>query len=163
MTPPDNFRSRAITEGLERAPNRAMLRAVGFKDGDFVKPIVGIANAQSTITPCNSGLQKLAREQDFGFTFVAAVFATGQRRVVNHPPGVHVALAPADLDVPPDDGVRAQGRRDDGDKRSRYRVVGSIRKVRSTACVPVVGRANEKTYSRLCKPPLQYAAGRVAD
>jgi len=60
----DNFRSRAITEGLERAPNRAMLRAVGFKDGDFEKPIVGIANAYSTITPCNAGLDRFARRAE---------------------------------------------------------------------------------------------------
>jgi dihydroxy-acid dehydratase len=56
----DNFRSRAITEGMERAPNRAMLRAVGFKDADFAKPIVGVASAHSTITPCNAGLNRLA-------------------------------------------------------------------------------------------------------
>jgi len=56
----DNFRSRAVTDGLERAPNRAMLRAVGFRDGDFTKPIVGVASAYSTITPCNSGLNRLA-------------------------------------------------------------------------------------------------------
>ena len=56
----DNFRSRAITEGLERAPNRAMLRAVGFGDADFSKPIVGVASAHSTITPCNAGLDRLA-------------------------------------------------------------------------------------------------------
>ena len=60
----DNFRSRAITEGLERAPNRAMLRAVGFRDGDFAKPIVGIASAHSTITPCNAGLDRLARRAE---------------------------------------------------------------------------------------------------
>jgi len=54
------FRSRIITEGVERSPNRAMLRAVGFSDGDFDKPIVGIANAYSTITPCNMGLNTLA-------------------------------------------------------------------------------------------------------
>jgi dihydroxy-acid dehydratase len=60
----DNFRSRAITEGLERAPNRAMLRAVGFKDGDFGKPIVGIASAYSTITPCNAGLDQFARRAE---------------------------------------------------------------------------------------------------
>ena len=60
----DNFRSRAITEGLERAPNRAMLRAVGFKDGDFSKPIVGIASAYSTITPCNAGLDRFARRAE---------------------------------------------------------------------------------------------------
>ncbi|MDI1241459.1 MAG: dihydroxy-acid dehydratase [bacterium] len=52
--------SRATTEGIERAPNRAMLRAVGFEDGDFQKPIVGIANAYSTITPCNLSLGDLA-------------------------------------------------------------------------------------------------------
>ena len=57
----DNFRSRVITQGLERAPNRAMLRAVGFRDGDFSKPIVGVASAYSTITPCNAGLDRLAR------------------------------------------------------------------------------------------------------
>jgi dihydroxy-acid dehydratase len=60
----DNFRSRAITQGLERAPNRAMLRAVGFGDGDFGKPIVGIASAHSTITPCNAGLDRLARRAE---------------------------------------------------------------------------------------------------
>jgi len=60
----DNFRSRAITEGLERAPNRAMLRAVGFKDGDFGKPIVAIASAYSTITPCNAGLDRFARRAE---------------------------------------------------------------------------------------------------
>lgn len=60
----DNFRSKAITEGVERAPNRAMLRAVGFRDGDFGKPIVGVASAYSTITPCNSGLDRLARRAE---------------------------------------------------------------------------------------------------
>ena len=60
----DNFRSKAITEGLKRAPNRAMLRAVGFRDGDFGKPIVGVASAYSTITPCNSGLDRLARRAE---------------------------------------------------------------------------------------------------
>ena len=53
-------RSDIITSGDSRAPNRAMLRAVGFGDGDFGKPIVGIANAHSTITPCNAGLNDLA-------------------------------------------------------------------------------------------------------
>lgn len=55
-----NRKSQAITLGDKRAPNRAMLRAVGFKDTDFEKPIIGIANGQSTITPCNAGLGKLA-------------------------------------------------------------------------------------------------------
>ena len=55
-----NERSRIITEGVERAPNRAMLRAVGFRDEDFVKPIIGVANGYSTITPCNIGLGELA-------------------------------------------------------------------------------------------------------
>lgn len=53
-------RSDMITKGASRAPNRAMLRAVGFGDGDFDKPIIGVANAHSTITPCNAGLQTLA-------------------------------------------------------------------------------------------------------
>jgi dihydroxy-acid dehydratase len=57
---PDNQRSRAITQGAQRSPNRAMLRAVGFSDTDFDKPIVGVANGFSTITPCNKGLNELA-------------------------------------------------------------------------------------------------------
>jgi dihydroxy-acid dehydratase len=57
---PLNRKSQAITQGDKRAPNRAMLRAVGFNDADFNKPIIGIANGQSTVTPCNAGLGKLA-------------------------------------------------------------------------------------------------------
>lgn len=56
----NNFRSKLITEGVERSPNRAMLRAVGFGDEDFSKPIIGVANGYSTITPCNMSLGKLA-------------------------------------------------------------------------------------------------------
>ena len=55
-----NRRSRLITHGVARSPNRAMLRAVGFQDADFVKPIVGIANGHSTMNPCNAGIQPLA-------------------------------------------------------------------------------------------------------
>jgi dihydroxy-acid dehydratase len=55
-----NSRSRVVTQGVERAPNRAMLRAVGFADEDFVKPIVGVASGYSTVTPCNVGLDVLA-------------------------------------------------------------------------------------------------------
>jgi dihydroxy-acid dehydratase len=68
---PDNLKSSAITQGVQRAPNRAMLRAVGFGDDDFRKPIVGIANAHSTITPCNAGLGELAAAAE------AAVRAAG--------------------------------------------------------------------------------------
>jgi dihydroxy-acid dehydratase len=56
----DNRRSKLITQGIARSPNRAMLRAVGFKDGDFDKPIVGVANGHSTLNPCNAGIQPLA-------------------------------------------------------------------------------------------------------
>src|SRR6266702_1389932 len=56
----NNTRSQTITRGVERTPNRAMLRAVGFRDADFDKPIVGVANGYSTITPCNIGLNTLA-------------------------------------------------------------------------------------------------------
>ena len=52
-------RSHRITRGVERSPNRAMLRAVGFNDGDFEKPIIGVANGYSTVTPCNAGLNRL--------------------------------------------------------------------------------------------------------
>ena len=55
----DNRRSRLITQGVARSPNRAMLRAVGFRDGDFDKPIVGVANGHSTLNPCNAGIQPL--------------------------------------------------------------------------------------------------------
>ena len=60
------LRSSVVTEGDSRSPNRAMLRAVGFSDNDFGKPIVGIANAHSTITPCNSGIGELAERAAVG-------------------------------------------------------------------------------------------------
>ena len=65
------LRSDVVTAGVQRAPNRAMLRAVGFGDGDFGKPIIGVANGYSTITPCNAGLDVLARRAE------AAVRAAG--------------------------------------------------------------------------------------
>ena len=78
----DNRRSKLITQGVARSPNRAMLRAVGFKDGDFDKPIIGVANGHSTMNPCNAGIQPLvdsamaaleaagAKPQVFGFPTV---------------------------------------------------------------------------------------------
>ena len=57
---PANRRSRNITEGTARAPNRSMYYALGYETEDFAKPMIGIANGHSTITPCNSGLQVLA-------------------------------------------------------------------------------------------------------
>lgn len=57
---PNNERSRHITEGVARAPNRAMYYALGYKESDFANPMIGVANGHSTITPCNSGLQRLA-------------------------------------------------------------------------------------------------------
>ena len=62
----ENFRSKAITQGVQRSPNRAMLRAVGFGDEDFTKPIVGVASAHSTITPCNMGISPLAEQAEAG-------------------------------------------------------------------------------------------------
>ena len=55
-----NRRSRNITEGVARAPNRSMYYAMGYEEGDFKKPMIGVANGHSTITPCNAGLQRLA-------------------------------------------------------------------------------------------------------
>ena len=55
-----NRRSRNITEGVARAPNRSMYYAMGYQPSDFAKPMIGVANGHSTITPCNSGLQRLA-------------------------------------------------------------------------------------------------------
>src|SRR4030095_10838051 len=54
-----NRRSQLITQGVARSPNRAMLRAVGFGDADFEKPIVGVANGHSNMNPCNAGIQPL--------------------------------------------------------------------------------------------------------
>jgi dihydroxy-acid dehydratase len=77
-----NRRSRLITQGVARSPNRAMLRAVGFGDGDFEKPIIGVANGHSTMNPCNAGIHPLveravqaleqagAKPQTFGFPTV---------------------------------------------------------------------------------------------
>ncbi|MFY3002702.1 dihydroxy-acid dehydratase [Achromobacter xylosoxidans] len=55
-----NERSRHITHGVARAPNRAMYYALGYQEADFENPMIGVANGHSTITPCNSGLQRLA-------------------------------------------------------------------------------------------------------
>jgi dihydroxy-acid dehydratase len=63
-TTANNRKSQAITQGVARSPNRAMLRAVGFQDEDFTKPIVGVANGHSTITPCNMGIGSLAVKAD---------------------------------------------------------------------------------------------------
>jgi len=57
---PYNRRSKNITQGVSRAPNRSMYYALGYKEEDFDNPMIGVANGHSTITPCNSGLQKLA-------------------------------------------------------------------------------------------------------
>jgi dihydroxy-acid dehydratase len=86
---PSNRRSRIITQGVARSPNRAMLRAVGFGDADFDKPIVGVANGHSTMNPCNAGIQPLvdramaelqaagAMPQVFGFPTVTDGIAMG--------------------------------------------------------------------------------------
>ena len=69
----DNFRSRIVTQGVQRSPNRAMLRAVGFQNEDFTKAIVGIANAYSTITPCNMGINILAQRAEVGIKNAGAM------------------------------------------------------------------------------------------
>jgi dihydroxy-acid dehydratase len=60
----DKYRSFTITHGVPRSPNRSMLRAIGYQDADFDKPIVGIANGHSTMNPCNAGIQPLANAAD---------------------------------------------------------------------------------------------------
>src|SRR6516165_2714377 len=62
MSSPANRTSRLTTEGPGRAPNRAMLRAVGFLDDDFSRPMIGVASLFSDITPCNAHLDRLARK-----------------------------------------------------------------------------------------------------
>ncbi|GBE93525.1 dihydroxy-acid dehydratase [Nostoc cycadae] len=69
----DNLRSRVVTQGVQRSPNRAMLRAVGFEDADFNKAIVGIANGYSTITPCNMGINQLAQRAESGIKSAGAM------------------------------------------------------------------------------------------
>ena len=73
MADQKNWRSKSITGGVARAPNRAMLRAVGFGDGDFDKPIVGVANGHSTMNPCNAGIQPLVDSA------IAALEASGAK------------------------------------------------------------------------------------
>ena len=63
MTTP-KYRSFTITQGVERAPNRSMLRGIGYEDNDFCKPFIGIANGHSTMNPCNAGIQPLADAAD---------------------------------------------------------------------------------------------------
>ncbi|PIG95458.1 dihydroxy-acid dehydratase [Gloeocapsopsis sp. IPPAS B-1203] len=70
---PDNFKSHVVTQGVQRSPNRAMLRAVGFGDNDFLKAIVGIANSHSTITPCNMGINQLAQRAEAGVRAAGAM------------------------------------------------------------------------------------------
>jgi dihydroxy-acid dehydratase len=70
---PDNLKSKVVTQGVQRSPNRAMLRAVGFGDQDFTKPIIGIANGYSTITPCNMGLNGLAQLAEAGIRNAGAM------------------------------------------------------------------------------------------
>ncbi|BAU04125.1 dihydroxy-acid dehydratase [Fischerella major NIES-592] len=69
----ENWRSKVVTQGVQRSPNRAMLRAVGFQDQDFTKAIVGIANGYSTITPCNMGINKLAQRAENGIKNAGAM------------------------------------------------------------------------------------------
>ncbi|MFB2879015.1 dihydroxy-acid dehydratase [Floridanema aerugineum] len=70
---PDNLRSQVVTQGVQRTPNRAMLRAVGFDDQDFTKPIVGLANGFSTITPCNMSINDLAMKAEAAFRAAGAM------------------------------------------------------------------------------------------
>ncbi len=69
----DNHKSRVVTTGVERAPNRALLRATGFSDNDFAKPIVGVANSHSTITPCNMGIGPLAARAEAALAAAGAM------------------------------------------------------------------------------------------
>ncbi len=82
-----NRRSAHITEGVARAPNRSMFYALGYEEGDFQKPLVGVANAHSTITPCNSGLQRLADAA------VAGIEAAGGKAQVFGTPTISDGMA----------------------------------------------------------------------
>jgi dihydroxy-acid dehydratase len=82
-----NRRSRNITEGKSRAPNRSMYYAMGYEEADFKKPMVGVANGHSTITPCNSGLQKLTDAA------IAAIEAAGGNAQVFGTPTISDGMA----------------------------------------------------------------------
>ncbi|ELS01432.1 dihydroxy-acid dehydratase [Xenococcus sp. PCC 7305] len=69
----NNRRSQVVTQGHQRSPNRAMLRATGFGDEDFTKPIIGLANGYSTITPCNMGINVLAKRGETALTEAGAM------------------------------------------------------------------------------------------
>ena len=84
---PYNERSKHVTEGTVRAPNRSMYYAMGYTRGDFDKPMIGVANGHSTITPCNSGLQKLADAA------IAAIEAAGAKAQVFGTPTVSDAVS----------------------------------------------------------------------
>lgn len=74
-----NWNSQNITKGDRRAPNRAMMRAVGFSDEDFRKPVIAVASGHSTITPCNAGIRPLEQSAEkgiFGAGGMAQVFGT---------------------------------------------------------------------------------------
>jgi len=72
---PHNERSKTVTQGVARSANRAMYYAMGYREQDFDRPMIGVANAASTITPCNSGLQRLA---DAAVTEIARCEANSQ-------------------------------------------------------------------------------------
>ena len=85
-----NRRSKNITEGKSRAPNRSMYYAMGYQDDDFKKPMVGVANLHSNITPCNAHLDRLARKAIEGIRAggVPQIFgAPPLRRHHDGPPG----------------------------------------------------------------------------
>jgi dihydroxy-acid dehydratase len=82
-----NRRSAHVTEGTARAPNRSMFYALGYHEADFQKPLIGVANAQSTITPCNSGLQRLADAA------VAGIEAAGGKAQVFGTPTISDGMA----------------------------------------------------------------------
>ena len=73
IAPDPTWRSREVTAGVARAPARAMLRAVGFEDGDFDKCQVGVAAAANDVTPCNMGLSRLASAARRGAVDAGAV------------------------------------------------------------------------------------------
>nr|WP_315225790.1 dihydroxy-acid dehydratase [uncultured Limnohabitans sp.] len=82
-----NRRSANITEGKSRAPNRSMYYGMGYEESDFAKPMIGVANGHSTITPCNSGLQKLADAA------VAAIEAAGGNAQIFGTPTISDGMA----------------------------------------------------------------------
>jgi len=138
----DNWRSRTITQGAARSPNRAMLRAVGFGDGDFEKAIVGVANGHSTMNPCNAGIQPLVDRAAAKFRSTDGDLREVTRTILTSPEFMSADVYRAKIKTPFE------------------LVVSAVRALGTDVDTPMplvqwVGRIGEPLYQ--CQPPTGYS------